>query len=865
MKSPSIKMFLFLLLPLAATGQNDNPLQQKVSFSVGNLALPGLLKVVERASGYTFAYAADLLPDAETPVSMAAREEPLESILRRVFNGRQVRFEVVGRRIYILEDKTQPSPPVTLNGYIRDQATGEALIGAALQVAEGPGGGAATNAYGFYALQLSPGTHRLQVSYIGYASKQIEVSLSADRRLDIFLSSGAEQLAEVVVLGRKEEEQVLSTAMGEHRLDVQQLKTLPAIGGEPDVLKMAQLLPGVKSVGEGSSGLYVRGGNIDQNLIILDEAPVYNPAHLLGFFSAFNADAIRHMELYKGSFPIEYGGRLSSVVDMRMKEGNREQFGLEGGIGLLAARFLLEGPIRKDKSSFMISARRTYPDLYLSLAPDDGGNKVHFYDANAKLNFRLNDNNHLYLSGYFGRDVFRFFGQYENNWGNSTGTLRWNHLFDANLFANFSLVYSRYDYYIDNFIEGVTTFNWESGVEDVNLKADFSWYLHPKSRLKFGANTIVHRFEPGRETLGRLASVPERKALETALYLGHEWEPGERLALEYGLRFSLYQNFGKTTTYHFGDENQLMDSTMQSGGFYHHLSGFSPRINLRYQFSGSSSLKAGFNRMVQYQQELRNAASSFSAFYIWMPSGPNIPMQVADQVSAGYYHNFKDNTYEFSLEAYYKKLHGQIDFADHATLIQNPYLEGEVRVGEGRAYGAELMLARRKGRLQGWVSYAYSRTFRKISGVNGGREYPAYYDLPHEVALVVQYEVSSRWLLSANWQYMTGKPVNLPVGSFQLGETIVPIYGERNGRRLPDYHRLDVSAVLRAKPKPGRHNDSFWAFSLYNVYYRKNALSIDLLPVRDPATGNVPDPTDVRATKTYIFGLIPSISYNFKF
>ncbi|MCB0594527.1 MAG: TonB-dependent receptor [Lewinellaceae bacterium] len=865
MKSPKTWVALLLLFPIMAFGQEANPLQQKISFETGRLTASEALKVVEMASGYTLAYSSALLPDGAAPLALSAREEPLEAVLRRIFQGRHIRFEVIGKRIHILEDKSPPPSRQTINGYIRDEASGEALIGATLQVKELPEAGTTTNVYGFFALTLPPGTYHFRGSYIGYSSKEVEMEVQEDKRVDIALEARAEQLAEVVVWGRPEEEQVVSTAMGKHRLDVQQLKTLPAIGGEPDVLKMAQMLPGVKSVGEGSSGLYVRGGNIDQNLILLDEAPVYNPAHLLGFFSAFNADAIRHMELYKAGFPVEYGGRLSSVVDLRMKEGNKEQFGMEGGIGLLAARLHLEGPVQKDKSSFMISGRRTYPDIYLLLSSDNGGNKVNFYDANAKLNFKLNENNHLFLSGYFGRDVFRFFDQYENNWGNTTGTLRWNHIFSANLFANFSFIYSRYDYYIENFIEGVTTFNWESGVEDLNAKAGFSWYLRPGSRLKFGANAIVHRFEPGRETEGRLLAAPAQKALETALYLGHEWTPNERLALEYGLRFSLYQNFGKTTIYQFDNAYQLKDSTRQGGGFYHHFYGLSPRINLRYQLAGQSSLKASYSRTVQYQQELRNAINSFSAFYIWMPSGPNIPMQSADQISVGYFHNFQDNTYEFSLETYYKWLDGQVDFADHAALIQNPYLEGEVRRGNGRAYGVEVMLARRKGRLQGWLSYAYSRTFRTIAGINNGREYPAYYDIPHEAELVLQYEVSPRWLFSANWQYTTGKAVNLPIGSFQQGETIVPIYGERNGRRLPDYHRLDLSATLKAKPKPNRRNGSYWVFSLYNAYYRKNALSVDLLPVRDRATGNVPDPTDVRATKTYIFGLIPSISYNFKF
>ena len=656
----------------------------------------------------------------------------------------------------------------------------------------------------------------------------------------------------------------LDPKMGTHHINTQQLKTLPSIAGEPDVLKMIQLLPGVNSVGEGSSGLYVRGGNIDQNLILLDEAPVYNPNHLLGFFSAFNTDAIRYAELYKSNFPIEYGGRLSSVLDLRMKEGNKERVAVEGGVGLLISRIHVEGPFKKEKSSFMLSARRTYPDLFLLFSSDNGGNKVHFYDINAKANVEINAKNHLYFSTYTGRDIFRFFDQYENEWGNNTATLRWNHLFSNKSFANFSFVYSRYRYFIENFIEGTPTFNWESGVEDLNLKADFTHYFSPKSTLKFGANSILHQFEPGKESEEQLIAVPKSKALESALYLGHHLNLSARLQVDYGLRLNVFQNLGPARVYQFSTSHQLIDST-QFSGFYNTELGLAPRANLRFQLSESSALKLNYGRTWQYQQELRNAVNSFSAFYIWLPSGLNIPPQYADQIGFGFYKNLQNKQYEFSIETYYKWLNNQVDFVDHARLIQNPYLESQLRVGRGRAFGLELYLAKQEGRLTGWLSYTFSRSLRSIPEVNEGREYPAFFDIPHSIKLVLQYDLSKRWSLAANWQYASGRAVNLPTGSYQLGNTIIPIYGDRNSNRLQDFHRLDLSATLKRNPNKSYKNDAYWVFSVLNTYYRKNPLSVDLLPRRDRATGNVPDPTDVIPIKTYIFGLIPSVSYNFKF
>lgn len=863
----SLKIILvpcFLLTLLTTSFCQESILQKRIQLEIKNHTLAQALQLIEQTAGIQLSYSSLVVPQPQLRAHLSTNSGSLEQLLKNIL-GEDVQFQVRGNHIIIGPGRRKIKPEFTVSGYLRDAQNGEALIGATVQIRELPGVGVASNAYGFYSLSLPAGNYRLICSFIGYQDLEIALSLYEPQSRDLALQSTSEKLAEVIVYSRSPGSPVSPAQTGGNQLDLQQLKNMPAVAGEADLFKLAQTMPGVKSVDEGSSGLYVRGGNLDQNLILLDEAPVYNPAHFLGFFSAFNPDAIRHAQLYKSNFPIQYGGRLSSVFDLRMKEGNKEKTGVQGGIGLLASRLFVEGPIRKRQSSFMLSARRTYPDLIFAFLPDDGGNKAHFYDLNAKINTQIGKKDHLYLSSYLGRDVFRYFDQYENTWSNATLSLRWNHLFNDRLFANFSLIGSRYRYYIDNFIQGETTFNWQSGVNNLNAKADFSWYPKNGNTWRFGFNLLKIAFDPGSDTQQRVAAVPSRQGLESAVYIGREWDLGDRLSVRSGLRLNLFQNLGPALEYQFGDNYDLIDSIHHSAGSYEGFLGLAPRLFVRYQLSEKSALTAAYNRTYQYIQELRNSNSSFSAFYIWLPSGPNLPAQAADQLSSGYFQQLAGGKLSFSLELYYKWLYRQVDFADHAQLLQNPYLEGELRLGKGRAYGLEIQLQKNSGRLTGWINYTFSRTFRSIPQINEGREYPAYYDLPHAVNLNLQYEASRRWRLALNWQYASGKPAILPIGSYRLGETIVPIYGERNSRRLPDFHRLDLSASLRRRDKPGVRNQSYWVFSILNVYYRKNALGVDLLPWRDPFTGNVPDPTDVRAYKTYVFGVLPSVSYNFKF
>lgn len=863
-----ITRLLLLLLCLGVGGKLlAQPLDLKLPITIqfDDVDLREALSQLEKNADLHFAYAGDLIPPGKMTGNVQFNNEPLEQVLQQLFYPQPLELKVSRRRIFMLKAAT-PIRQFQLNGYIKDAETGEVLIGATVMVNQDHPIGTSSNLYGFYSLRLAEGTHDLTISYLGYQPKVVDITIGEDLRRDFALATLHNELNEVVVVGKTARDPVSGNQMGYHKLSLGALDNLPSVIGEADVMKLAQLMPGVQSVGEGTTGLFVRGGGIDQNLILLDEAPVYNPSHALGFFSVFNADAINHAEMYKAGFPVQYGGRLSSVMELRMKEGNLESFGVTGGIGTLSSRLLLEGPITKGKHSFMLSARRSYPDLFLKFREDNGGNNLHFFDVNAKLNFQFGPNDRLFLSGYFGEDLLRFFDRYENKWGNTTATLRWNHIFNPNFFSNFSLVYSRYNYFIDNLVEQVSTFNWESGIRDYNLKADFSWYWKPNLTINFGFNTIFHQFDPGSEREGRLPQVPVKQALESAVYIGAVHDLGERWSLDYGLRLNLFQNIGATTVYHFDDQHQLQDSTKYaSGAFFHHFWGLAPRLNLRYLLSDEQSLKLSYSRTFQYQQQLRNSISGFNAFYIWLPSGPNVPDQMADQVSLGYFQKWKDSQYEWSVEGYYKKLYRQVDYADHARLIQNPYLEGELRLGDGEAYGLELMFQKNKGRLTGWLSYTFSRTFRTIPEINKGDPYPAFYDKPHDINLLLQYEASKRWELTANWLFSSGNAVTLPEGSYRVGDAIIPYYPGRNAGRLPDYHRLDLSAKLYRKRRETRKNDAYWLFSLYNVYYRKNALSVNFAPRREPVTGNIPDPTDIVSTKTYIFGLIPAISYNFKF
>jgi len=749
----------------------------------------------------------------------------------------------------------------TVSGTVTDFGTGETLIGASVNLVGSITNGAVTNAYGFYSFSAPEGVYELSVSFIGYKTVKQSIIISKNLRQNLVLSED-NQLNEVVVSAEKRDGNVSSPQMGLQKINVREINNVPVLLGERDVLKTLQLLPGIKSAGEGNSGFYVRGGSTDQNLILLDEAPVYNASHLLGFFSTFNSDAIKDVSVYKGGMPAQYGGRLASVLDIKMNDGNRKDYTAEGGLGLISSRLKVEGPIVKDKGSFMISARRTYLDAFLALSPDSSisGNTLYFYDVNAKANYQLDDKNTLFLSGYFGRDKLGISEAFGFNWGNSTVTLRWNHLYSDRLFSNTSLIYSNYNYVIQNFMED-NDFEVNSSIKDFNLKQDFEYSLSSNHSLKFGLNAIHHTIAPGKLTASESSSVNQttyenRKGLELAAYLSDEWALNDKLNLVYGLRLSGFSLLGPGNFKTYDADGNMVSSTLYKvGEVVKNYFNLEPRFSASYQVTPSSSLKAAYTRNIQNIHLMSNSTST-SPTDLYIMNSNNVKPEIADQIAAGYFRNFNDNNYEFSAEVYYKWMQNQIEYRSGTDLRGNGNVEADLLYGDGRAYGIELFLKKRFGKFNGWIGYTWSRTQRQFDAINEGKWFYAKQDRTHDVSLVGIYKAGPRWTFSSVFVYNTGNAVTYPNGKYQINGRTAFYYTEKNGYRTPDYHRLDVSATLEGKP--GRKLQSSWSFGIYNLYNRQNAFSIDF-------KDNPDDVSTTQVVRTTLFGIIPSVTWNFKF
>lgn len=772
----------------------------------------------------------------------------------------------------------------TISGYVRDGSSGEEMIGATVTINELPGTGTVSNAYGYYSLTLPSGNYTLKYNYIGYETVTKEIDLKSNMKLDISLAEERLHLEEIVIQSEKPEDNVTDVKMSREKLQVEKIKALPALFGEVDLIKTLQLLPGIQSAGEGTTGLFVRGGSSDQNLILLDEATVYNASHFLGFFSVFNADAIKNVEIYKGGIPARFGGRLSSILDIQMKEGNNKKFAMSGGIGSISSRLTVEGPIVKDKSSFIISGRRTYADLFLRLSPNEdvNSNILYFYDLNAKANYRIDEKNRIFVSGYFGRDVFDFDDTFGLDWGNATVTTRWNHLFNDRLFLNTTVLFSNFGYGFD-IDDGVQSFEWKSNLQEYSAKLDFTYFINPNNTLSFGVNSILHRFEPATITPGDNSifidfALDNRYALEHALYIGNDHKINEKLLIQYGLRYSIFENIGpgKVFLYEEGvprSDETLIDSVrydrLERINLYH---GLEPRFAARYILNRQSSVKASYNRMRQYIQVASNSTAGLPIDR-WIPADNYIEPLIGDQVALGYFRNFKENTFEASVEVYYKWMDNLIDFKPAAEILLNNNIETEILSGKGWAYGAEFTIKKNVGKTTGWFGYTIAKTERQIDGINDGKKYNAKYDRTHDISLVVSHEVSPRLTLSANWVYATGQAVSFPVGRYNVDGRSIPYYDDlsRNSDRMPPYHRLDLSANLKAKNKKNKRLQGSWSFSIYNAYARKNAFSITF---EDIVNDNVSYDSDEDGPETsrrpgsvklYLFSLIPSVTYNFKF
>jgi len=750
----------------------------------------------------------------------------------------------------------------TLSGSIKDQSTGETLIGATVRLQELPNTGATSNEYGFYSITAPVGNYTVLVQYIGYQTFTQKINLQGSLKLDVMLVDGA-TLQEVTIQAEKKQEAVERPLMGVEKLSMAEIKTLPTLLGERDLVKTIQLLPGVKSAGEGNAGFYVRGGAADQNLILLDEAQVYNASHLLGFFSTFNADAIKDATLYKGGMPPQFGGRLSSVLDIKMNDGNNQRLGVSGGIGLISSKLNIETPIQKGKSSLLVTGRRTYADLFLRASSDTtlNNNTLYFYDLNAKMNYQLGAKDRLFISGYFGRDKLGLGDEFGLNWGNATATLRWNHLFSDKLFSNTSLIFSNYNNNI-RIQSGTNDFKISSQIRDYNFKQDFQWFPNSRNTWKYGLQVIHHTITPSSINASESSSfaslaAQKRFGLESAAYIAHEWQAQPRLKLLYGLRVSAFNVLGAGDFYTYDQEGNVLDTMVyQNGKIVKTYVNLEPRFALSYLISDRQSLKFGYNRNTQYLHLLSNSTSG-NPTDLWMPTTNNVKPEIADQIALGYFHNFEGKgQFELSVETYYKSMQNQLDYRNGADVQGNSNVEGELLYGPGRAYGLELLLKKRSGRLTGWVGYTLARTERKIEGINKGAYYPAKQDRTHEISIVAMFQLSRRWALSGTWIYYTGNAVTFPSGKYSVNNATAYYYTERNAYRMPNYHRLDLGATFQARKT--KRFESEWAFSAFNAYNRLNAYTITF---RDSKT----EPGTTEAVQTSLFGIVPSVSWNFKF
>ena len=758
---------------------------------------------------------------------------------------------------------SDPPKNATISGFVRDARNGESLTGAVIYPKENPSAGITSNSYGYFSLSLPTGEYSLIVQFLGYKTKIIALELKENVKLNFEMEEESIALKEITITGEKNNINVVQSELIS-KINIKEIQNIPVILGEKDILKTIQLLPGVTPAGEGNAGFYVRGGGVDQNLILLDEAPVYNPSHLLGFFSTFNSDAIKDITLYKGGFPAEYGGRLSSVVDIKMNEGNNKEYHISGGIGIIASRLAVEGPIFKNKGSFMIAARRTYADIFLRLLSSKGADStaskstLYFYDLNLKANYQFSDKDRLYFSCYLGRDNFNLGGVLGLNWGNVTATTRWNHIINDKIFSNTSLIFNKYSYNF-NVAVGNLTMKVISEIQDWNLKEDLHLYLNSKNTIKFGFNSIYHIFVPSKvdsTAFFHVRSMDNKFALENAFYISNEQTISTHIKASYGLRYSLFSSIGPGTVYTYNKVSDVVDSaTYPKGKIFNTFGGFEPRLLVNYIINDSSSVKVSYARTRQYIHLLSNTTST-TPFDLWVPSNINILPEIADQYTLGYFRNFSNNMFETSVEVYYKTMQNQIDYRNGANLILNNKVEAQLVFGKGWGYGAEFLIRKKYGKLTGWISYTLSKTKRQFSDINDGNTFLAKQDRPNNIAIVGMYELNPRLTFSATWIYISGNVVTFPSGRYYIDGNVVPYYTERNGYRMPDYHRLDIGLTWQRK-KTARF-ESNWNFSIYNVYARANAYAINFQ--QDPN-----DPTKMQAVQLSLFRFVPAITYNFKF
>ena len=887
MKRSGLVLFVFLSLAAGfvarATAEPQDILSRRITLHVRNKPLGKVLRSIEKATGIHFVYVNRYLP-LRKKVSISADDQPLRDVLNELFKGETIEYLVVEGEV-VLRPAAQEALPAkekkkekhTLSGYIRNAADGESLIGATVYVA-GTSTGTISNAYGFYSITLPAGIYEIVYSYVGYKTQPRTIRFDSDKTRDVDMVANPALIREVVVTTPAMKE-VSSSQKRLSRVDIPPaaVNSMPAFLGENDVIKSLGTIPGISFFGDGSTFFYVRGGNKDQNLIMIDDAPVFNPTHLFGFFSNVIPDAVKSIKVYKGDMPPDYGGRLSSLVDIRTRDGNMKKFGMSGNFGLVAAHLTLETPVVKNKSSLFIAGRHSY-FKWLVARESSSVEDVSFGDLHVKFNSILNTSNRLYLSFYSGGDnYFNSQGSGDASgiaWKNLSGSLRWNHVFSTRLFANFTFYTGQYEYALVTSRKNNDT--WKSAIGNTGLKSDFSWYLKPGRTFRFGLNLGVYGVDPGNFRYGNpdrnthVPVVPERQSLEWNLYGEYVWNPGEHWQMSAGMRATLWQSMGPTTEYVFDDNhNPVRSLDYPRGKIYSSYFRPEPRLGIRYSFHDHMALKAGYNRNVQNIHQITNSVSPFTSLEVWLPSSINLKPQVSDQVSVGFSDFFERLGLDLNLELYYKYMQNQIDYEYHAQMLLNPYLEGELRFGHARAYGAEVMLKKETGKFTGWVGYALSKTTKKINGIYQNTEFPAFYDRTHDISLFLSWLFFDRLTLSATWLFNSGAAFSTPSAFYYYQGYSVPLYLSKNNDRLPPYHRLDLNVNCRLNRRSAKFEHSI-TLAFYNLYGRKNPISVYFNKIRD-ASGKLVVPANYYRQPVlvpawmWLYRMIPSLNYKFKF
>ncbi len=865
-----IGFYFFVLLNIKAQTVD---LQQKISINIVDKPLKEALDEISNKAHVLFSYSNEQIDDSKR-VSIVARNLELKSVLDKLFRDLDIEYLPVEKQIVLKSKSTIPEEvkkslqKYTISGYLRDAETNEVLIGATVRIA-GTNKGVFSNAYGFYSLTLTQGNYTLQFSYIGYQNKSVPVKLDKDLQLSQKLKLDETDLKMVLVTDKENVDILENNPLKILSLPKSTIKKTIGLNGEASVVRTLNSIPGISPYGDGSVLFYVRGGNKDQNLILVDEAPIYNPSHMLGFFSSIDPDAINTIKVSKGNFPVQYGGRLSSLIDIRTKDGNMNEFSFFGNLSPFTGSFGIEGPIVRQKASYRINLRSSTMKWFFKRQPGDLN--MEFYDLHFKLNFKLNRRNRLYFSFYAGSDLLESFktgtNTYAMSWENITATIRWNHLFSDRFFSNMTLYSSKYDYFLFTSIEDNQY--WNSLIGNLSLKDDFTYFFDPNNTLRFGFEINTHYFNPGNlndEYFEKIVSASG--ALQTVIYAGYEKKFSDIFSINASVRGINWNNTGPATIYSFNDSYFVTDTTYYSEGIFNSYFNVEPQIELIYAQNSGTSYKLSYNHHIQYINLLSNSVSPFTSLDVWMPAGPNIKPQIADQFVLGFYKKMPE--IKFTAEIYYKKMNNQIDYTNHASMFLNPYVEGELRFGTGKSYGLELFLSKPKGSFTGWLGYSYTRSFRTIKDVNNNKQFPTVYDKTHYITLNLSYKLAEQWQFNMNWVFSSGIRFSAPTGFYYYRGQSIPVYTKKNNAKLPDYHRMDISVSYRLNKNTKAKFMHRIMFSVYNLYARENPVSVNFNKIETEG-GTYVIPSDIISerrllpTQIYLFGMVPSISYSFKF